>query len=232
MHRLVALLPFKAHSERVPGKNFREFAGKPLFRWMLDKLLAVQEIDLVVVNTDAEHILADVGLVSRERLLIRPRAPQLCGDFVSMNLIIADDVQAVPADTYLMTHTTNPLLSVDFIRRAIDRFREAHIRNEADSLFSVTKFQLRFYGAHGEPINHDPKNLIRTQDLIPWFAENSNLYLFTRDSFSQTSARIGARPLLMETSTAESIDIDTQEDWDLAELVAEGLQRRNQREQT
>jgi len=69
--RVVALLPMKANSERVKGKNFRDFCGKPLFGWMLDTLLEVNEIDLVVINTDARHILAANGLVDSPRVLIR-----------------------------------------------------------------------------------------------------------------------------------------------------------------
>src|SRR5262249_9017177 len=53
VRRVVALLPMKGHSERVPGKNFRDFCGKPLFRWILDSLLSLPEIGLVVINTDA-----------------------------------------------------------------------------------------------------------------------------------------------------------------------------------
>ncbi|MEO7797673.1 MAG: hypothetical protein ABIY47_08115, partial [Opitutaceae bacterium] len=47
----VALLPIKANSQRVRGKNFKELQGKPLFQWILDSLLAVDEIELVVINT-------------------------------------------------------------------------------------------------------------------------------------------------------------------------------------
>jgi len=94
----IALLPMKAHSARVSGKNFREFAGKPLFRWILDTLLKAKEIDRIVINTDAREILAEKGLVSTDRILIRDRKPEICGDFVSMNLVIADDLENVPAD--------------------------------------------------------------------------------------------------------------------------------------
>ena len=115
---LVALLPMKANSERVKGKNFREFAGKPLFRWILDTLLDVDEIDCIVINTDARSILAEHGLVETNRIMIRDRKADLCGDRVSMNMIIEDDINNVKADTYLMTHTTNPLLSSSTVRRS------------------------------------------------------------------------------------------------------------------
>jgi CMP-N-acetylneuraminic acid synthetase len=220
----IALLPMKAHSARVSGKNFREFAGKPLFRWILDTLLEVKEIDRIVINTDARDILAEKGLVDTDRILIRDRKPEICGDFVSMNLVIADDLENVPADAYVMTHTTNPLLSAGTMRAALASYGAGVASGAHDSLFTVNKFQTRFYREDGSPVNHDPDNLIRTQDLEPWFEENSNLYIFSRDSFAATNARIGKKPILFETPRAESADIDDQDGWDIAETLAKAGQ--------
>lgn len=219
-HHTVALLPMKAHSARVSGKNFRTFAGKPLFRWILDTLLSVSEIEKVVINTDARDILAANGLVDSERVLIRDRKPEICGDFVSMNLVLADDVAAIESDAYLMTHTTNPLLGADSIRGALAAYHAGVAAGTCDSLFTVNKFQTRFYRADGSAVNHDPNNLIRTQDLEPWFEENSNLYLFNRASFAASGARIGKKPAMFETPRRESADIDDQEGWDIAEVMA------------
>jgi CMP-N-acetylneuraminic acid synthetase len=216
--RIVGLLPMKANSERVKGKNFRIFNGKPLFRWVLDSLLSLDSIDQVVINTDARAILAENGLVDSDRVLIRDRPSEICGDFVSMNRILADDLAHVPADVYLMTHTTNPLLSGETVRAALARFEAA--RGEFDSLFNVNRFQTRFYRADGSPVNHDPNNLVRTQDLEPWYEENSNLYIFTRDSFARTKARIGSKPMMFETPRMESFDIDTPVDWTICEIVS------------
>ena len=216
---LVALLPMKAHSERVAGKNFRYLAGKPLFRWMLDKLVGLAEVEQVVINTDARPILENNGVSSGGKILIRDRDPHLCGDFVSMNRIIEDDIHEIEADTYLMTHATNPLLSSQTMLKALSIFGRGQQDNSCDSLFSVTKYQSRFYRANGEPINHDPTNLVRTQDLEPWFEENSNLYIFTRESFARTGSRIGNRPFLFQTPRAEGIDIDDAETWLIAEAI-------------
>ena len=191
-----------------------------MFRWVLDALLALDEIDEVVINTDARHILAENGLVEGGRVRIRDRRPELCGDTVSMNLILADDIAAVAADTYLMTHTTNPMLGTTTIRAALADYRRGLAEGRADSLFTVNRIQTRFYRADGSPVNHDPDNLIQTQDLEPWFEENSNLYIFSRESFASTNARIGRKPLLHEMDRIEAIDIDTPEDWALAEAVA------------
>jgi len=225
--RIVALLPMKANSERVKGKNFRDFCGKPLFRWILDTLLEVKEIDQVIINTDARQILADNGLTDTDRITIRDRKPEISGDMVSMNLVLADDVANVPADVYLMTHTTNPLLSADTIRKALAAFQEARAAGRADSLFTVDKVQTRFYRADCSPVNHDPDKLIPTQHLEPWFEENSNLYLFTGDSFAKTNARIGKQPMMYEGPFFESIDIDTPADWDFAVVAARYLLEQN-----
>lgn len=221
--RITALLPMKANSERVRGKNFRDFNGKPLFQWILDSLLAVSEIDQVVINTDARAILEQHGLTSNERIVVRDRRAEICGDQVSMNLVLADDVANVESDVYLMTHTTNPLLSADTIQRAIRAFHQASACGKADSLFAVTRFQTRFYQSDATPINHDPNHLIPTQELEPWFEENSNLYCFTKESFESTGARIGKRPLLFETPRLEAIDIDTPDDWDLCLAVSKSV---------
>jgi len=224
--KIVALLPMKANSVRVKGKNFREFCGKPLFRWILDTLLQVEEIDQIIINTDARHILAENGLVDTDRITIRDRKPEICGDHVSMNLVLADDVANVPADLYLMTHTTNPLMSADTVRKAIAAFLDAKAAGSADSLFTVDKVQTRFYRADCSPVNHDPDNLIPTQNLEPWFEENSNLYLFTADSFAKTRARIGTQPMMYEGPYFESIDIDTPADWDFAVVAARFMQEQ------
>lgn len=224
--RLVALLPMKANSQRVKGKNFKNFCGRPLFRWVLDTLLSVKAIDLIVINTDAREILTKNGLVETDRISIRDRKPEICGDHVSMNRVIADDLSNVPADAYLMTHTTNPLLSAATIEKALEQFLDARSVSRGDSLFTVDKVQTRFYRADASPVNHDPDNLIPTQELEPWYEENSNLYIFTRESFASTGARIGKRPLMYQGPVFESIDIDTPEDWDFAVLAAQYLQRK------
>ena len=203
----------------MPRKNFKKLHGKPLFRWILDELLALPFVTEVVINTDAEAELRYAGLADAERVAITRRRRELCGDDVSMNRIIEDDLDAFPeTDHFLMTHTTNPLLSRETIERAWTTYIKS-LEKGFDSLFSVNRFQTRFYRDDGTPINHDPNNLIPTQDLEPWYEENSCLYIFNRESFGRTNARIGARPTLFETPPLESVDIDEPKDWELAEAL-------------
>ena len=89
-----------------------------------------------------------------------------------------------------------------------------------DSLLAVNRFQSRFYTSDGEPVNHDPENLIPTQDLEPVYEENSCLYVFTKESFAKKNRRIGLNPRMFPTPKIESIDIDDEFTFRLAELLA------------
>ena len=218
--KCVALLPMKAHSERVKGKNFREFIDKPLFEWTLGNLLDVEAVDQVVINTDAEDILEHkYEILKHPKVLTRERREAIRGDFVSMNKVIADDLEATNADFYLMTHTTNPLISSATFAAAVEKYLEINQGTEYDSLFSVNRFQSRFYDSQLKAVNHDPNVLLRTQDLPPLYEENSCFYLFNHESFRKTDSRIGATPFLFDTPRLESVDIDDQETWDLAESI-------------
>lgn len=223
--KVVALLPMKEHSERVPNKNFKDFCGKPLFRWVLDLLLDNRSIDQIVINTDADILLSDQALNDNPRIILRERPADIRGDYVSMNEVIADDVSAIESDVYLMTHTTNPLLKAETIGRALDLFVTGKAEGY-DSVFTVNKIQTRFYDYQCQAINHDPNNLIRTQDLEPYYEENSNLYVFSSDSFAKSKARIGVKPQFLVTEPMESTDIDTPDDWDLAEVLVEFYRKK------
>lgn len=226
--RIVALLPMKTNSERVKRKNFRDFNGKPLFFHILNTLLSLPEIEKVIINTDASHILSNYPIIKNERVVIRDRNADIRGDTVSMNFIIQDDINNISSDIYLMTHATNPLLSANTIKKAIYYFLENEKQGACDSLFTVNRIQTRFYRADGSAVNHSLKELIPTQNLEPWFEENSNLYIFTKESFKSTNARIGKHPILFETSRLESIDIDTEKDWDFALLADRYLNQNNE----
>ena len=225
--KIIALLPMKAHSERVNNKNFKCISGKPLYHWIIDSLVETGIIDSIVINTDSDCILKNEDLLKSEKFIVRKRKEKLCGDFISMNSVLKDDILNVDSDIYLMTHTTNPLLSSNTINEAVKIF----INNSGkyDSLFSVNKFQTRFYKIDGKAINHDPDNLIRTQDLEPWYEENSCLYLFTKESFLKTNARIGKRPYLYLTPKVESIEIDTTDDWDIARILLNNFKNQDLR---
>ena len=216
MPSLVALVPMRHHSQRVPGKNYRPLAGKPLFHHILETLLSVSEIDQVVVDTDSEPVMDGLRQHFPQVVIIN-RPEDLRADDVPMNDILLYDTAQVPADFYLQTHSTNPLLRPETVSRAIEMFLDAY--PEKDSLFSVTRWQTRLYDQHGMAINHDPTVLIQTQDLPPVYEENSCLYLFTRKNLLGRHHRIGANPILFEIDAAEAWDIDEELDFAITDFL-------------
>jgi len=222
---VTALVPFKLNSERVPNKNFRFLNGRPLYWWVLESLIKSDCINKIVIDTDARELIETLGVPNSLEVIIKDRKNELCGDNVSMNLIIRDDINDFEDSTFLMTHTTNPFVEPSTFARAIGQYKLGVRRGEIDSIFSVNKLQARLYKEDLTPINHDPQNLIRTQDLKPIYEENSCFYIFSKESFNIYEARIGARPGISITSGIESIDIDTEDDWALAELVARGFKK-------
>ncbi len=218
-HRLVALVPMRHHSERVPGKNYRMVAGRPLYAYVLETLSACPELEAIVVNTDSPEIQA--GIAARfPQVVVLDRPEHLRADSLSINEVLAYDLTQVSAGFYLQTHSTNPLLRPETIRAAIAAFFQAY--PEVDSLFGVTRLQTRLWDGAGSPLNHDPQALLRTQDLKPVFEENSCLYIFERELFQHRRNRLGERPLMYEIASEEAWDID--EEWDLK--VAEALLTR------
>jgi CMP-N-acetylneuraminic acid synthetase len=215
--QVIALLPMKGHSERVPNKNLKLFAGKPLYHAVMHSLLNCEYISEVYINTDSEKI-ADDAIKNFNRVKIVWRPESICGDFVSMNEIIAYDIQQCDAEHFIQTHATNPLLKSETLNRAISfYFNSLHTY---DSVFSVTKIQTRLYWKDGSPVNHNPEELIRTQDLPPVFEENSNFYIFSKSSFHNSGKkRIGKIPAMFEMSKLEAVDIDEPEDFELAEIL-------------
>jgi CMP-N-acetylneuraminic acid synthetase len=214
--RIVALVPMRDRSERVPGKNHRPFRGRPLYARIVDALLACRRIAEVVIDTDSPTILDDAARrFPAVRLLERPA--HLRDGMTPMNDVLLHDVDRVAADFYLQTHSTNPLLRSSTIDEAIARFLAA--RPAHDSLFGVTRLQTRLWNAQGQPLNHDPDVLLRTQDLPPVFEENSCLYLFDGATLRARRNRLGARPLMFEIAPLEAWDIDEEHDFAIAEAL-------------
>lgn len=221
--QFVALVPMKGHSERVPNKNLKDFNGRPLFHCVVDALLKSKNVSQVVINTDSEEI-AKSALDNFDRVTIVNRPEEIQGDFVSMNKVIEHDLSQVDGDYFLQTHSTNPLLTAETIDKAIEAFH--NLDSNFDSLFSVTRHQARFFDKDEIPVNHNPDELLRTQDLPPLYEENSNIYLFSRDSFQKTNARIGAHPKIFEMDKIEAIDIDEPEDFIIAESLYKALRMK------
>jgi len=216
-----ALVPMRHHSQRVPGKNYRPLAGKPLYQHIIETLLAVPEITKVVVDTDSEPVMDGLRR-DFPQVIILPRPEHLRADTIPMNEILLYDTAQILAEFYLQTHSTNPLLRAATISRSIQVFQAEYPRH--DSLFSVTRLQARLYDQNGNAMNHDPHILLQTQDLPPVYEENSCIYIFNRANLERRRNRLGDRPLLFEIDADEAWDIDEELDFAITDFL---MQQRN-----
>jgi CMP-N-acetylneuraminic acid synthetase len=212
----IALVPMRHHSVRVPGKNYRDLGGSPLYHHVVRTRLECPSISRIVIDTDSPVITADcTRSFPTVQLLQRPA--HLTADTVPMTEVLAHDIAQVPGERYLQTHSTNPFLSSDTIERAL-AFYTSH-SDAYDSLFSVTRLQARLWSHDGKPLNHDPGVLLRTQDLAPVYLENSLFYVFTASLLRRTGRRIGERPAMFEVEPMESIDIDDEATFTMADAM-------------
>jgi len=222
--KIKALVPMKGNSQRVPNKNMKSFDGKPLYHAIVKSLLDSKYIQNVIINTDSKTIVKDIQENFKNKVSIINRPTQIQGDFISMNDIIAYDLSQLEGEHFLQTHSTNPLLKTKTIDKAIEKYFET--LNKFDSMFAVTKVQTRFYDKNAKAINHNPNELLRTQDLEPMYEENSNFYIFSKKSFKNSNnKRIGLKPQIFEINRLEAIDIDEIEDFILAELLYKNKDR-------
>lgn len=212
---VVALVPMRHNSERVPGKNYRQFGDAPLFHHVVRTLLATPEVDEIIIDTDSPTITDQCAQTFPDvRVLERPA--HLTAGEIPMNTIIEHDLSHTEADVVLQTHSTNPLLRPETVSSALRMYLDD---DACDSVFTVTRLQQRLWSADGGAVNHDPKVLLRTQDLPPLFIENSCAFVFERDLIARTGNRIGANARMLEMDPIEAMDIDEEPDFLLAEAA-------------
>lgn len=217
---MTAFLPVKEKSERVPNKNFRIFEGRYLFEHMLATLSAARHVREVVVSTDSDWLL---GYLRQEWPHVLPikRSKVLAQGSTPMNLVIEDMLSKSSGEFFLQAHATSPLLRRETIDSAIEQFFEYWPAKT--SLFSVTEKRERLWSVKGKPLNHDPQELLPTQQLEPFLVENSGIYIFQREVFSGAGNRISADPQLFPISQIEAMDIDDESDYVIAQAVARHL---------
>ena len=219
-NKVVAIVPMRHSSERVKGKNYRDFAGKPLFHHIVGSLLASEKIDQVIIDTDSPIIMEQTAALFPE-VLVLERPEHLRDGGIPMNDVLLNICNTVESDFYLQTHSTNPLLSTDTLNKGIDWFFQHYPMY--DSMFGVTKFQVRLWDQLSRAINHNPAILLRTQDLPPLYMENSCIYMFSKEILMKNHNRLGDRPLMFEMSEIEAQDIDVELNFKVAEFLYKEL---------
>lgn len=229
---ICAIIPIKHLSTRVPEKNYRDFNGKPLFRIILDTLLSFDELDRIVIDTNSPIVKNTViAEYDDSRITVYDRPEHLWAGDIPTNLLFENLIADLDLnyDLFIQTHVTNPLLTLNTIRKSIEYFvqkqKEGH-----DSLFSVKKHQTRLYTLKDNEVlalNHNPSELLPTQDLEPLYEENSCIYIFTRETLFKKHHRIGYDPVIYVMDDIESIDIDIETDFLIAEILYRNLNKIN-----
>lgn len=209
--KIVAIVPMKLNNRRLPQKNTKPFHnGKPLCYYILSTLLKIKEISEVYVycsNPDIKEYLPE-GI----KYLQRPES--LDQDTTKMNEVLECFAGEVPADIYVMTHTTAPFISAESIEKGIQAVKE----NGYDSAFAVKKLQ-DFLWKDGQPFNYKLDAIPRTQDLPIFYEETSGFYIYHSDVITKLKRRIGNHPYMVEVSEIESVDIDEAEDFEIADAI-------------
>jgi CMP-N-acetylneuraminic acid synthetase len=211
-----ALLFMKGESERIPQKNIKQLCNRPLFHWIIETLSKSEYISEVILNTDDLEIAREATDNFNVTIHMRPEyLLHITSNEASQ--IMTHDLSITEGEHFLQTHSTNPLLKPDTVDKAV----EAYFENLGthDSLFSVTPLQKRFYWENNKAINHDPFNMIRTQELPVIYEENSCIHIFSRKIFKETGSRIGRCPRMFSMDPYEAIDIDEPFDFSIAEAL-------------
>lgn len=211
-------IPIKTESQRVNGKNFRTLSSKKLYQRVIDKVSTGFLRDWsVYVDTDSDEIIyycRDIHNVTAYR-----RLETLEGNEVSVCNLIDHFIREFEIiGPVCQVHTTTPFLKPKTLKNAYRMFNKGY-----DSVVSCTEFKTRFwryedsYNSYA-PINHNPARLEQTQDLPPYYEENSAFYMFYAEDFIMSKMRIGLNPYFFKLSFPENMDIDTEDDWKLVEL--------------
>lgn len=215
-------LPTRKGSERVKGKNTRLFAGISggLLKIKLQQLLALAEVDEVVLSTNDPDSLLVAAEFSDKRLKVAERPNELA--LSSTDLI--DLVQYVPTvcscDHILWTHVTSPFTSTEQYNNAIGEYFCA-INLDYDSLMSGNRYRNYLWSAEENDIVNREGSIRwpRTQDLKKWYKVDSAVFLASRSIYANENNRIGNKPYLFEQEARHSFDIDYEDDFVLAEML-------------
>ena len=131
-----------------------------------------------------------------------------------MNEVLQCFAKEVPADVYVMTHTTAPFVT----KHSIEAGLQAVINEGYDSAFAAKKLQ-DFIWKDGKPFNYELNNIPRTQDLPVLYEETSGFYIYRKEVMTRLNRRIGDNPFIVEVGEIEGVDIDELEDFMIADAI-------------
>ncbi|GGW87181.1 acylneuraminate cytidylyltransferase family protein [Salegentibacter mishustinae] len=210
MKKLVAVIPVRAGSQRVKDKNFRPFAGKSLLEHKLE-LIKTLPVDDIVVNTDSERA---IEIAKEYGVNYHRREPYYASSKCSNSEFHHYLAKVTEGKEILVAQVTAPLIKRESYLKAIEEF----YKNDCNSLMSV-KVLKEFIWYKGKPLNYSIEKTPNSQDLPEYLVPTFGLVVVNRDAMLGSRSYIGSKPYFLPISQEESIDIDTDIDFDFAEYM-------------
>lgn len=212
--KVIAFATIKLNSERVPHKNIQPIGSKPLCYHILNTALTVKGIDDVVVYCSDEKV---KEYIPKEARFIQ-RDKWLDGSQIRAKETYTAFLNEVDADVYIALCTTSPFTKKDTLENALNKV----LYEGYDSAFSARRMQT-FAWYQRKPINYNPAEVPKTQDMEPVFIETSAFFIFKKELWTEYGRRIGFRPYIQEVDEIEGVDIDTVDDLKFAQIVADNV---------
>lgn len=225
---IVAVITARGGSKRIPLKNIREFAGKPMIAWSIVAAKNSGLFDRIVVSTDSEEIAEIARKWGAETPFMRPA--HLADDHTPTAPVLLHALEELESagdkiDFACCIYPTAPFLLPDDLRKGLAAVRD----NGAPAALSVTSFDfpiLRAFKTESDgsiSFNWPEHELTRSQDLPEFYHDAGQFYWVNAEKFHASSRLImhGAQPVILPRKRVQ--DIDTQEDWEAAELMMRAL---------
>lgn len=215
--KVVAMIPIKLNNERLPGKNLKIFSdGTPLVKFIQKSCINAKMVDEVYLYCSSTEIIP--YLISNVKFVKRPSF--LDNDDSNCNDIIREFMKVIDADIYVVSHATGPFTTSDNINNVI----EGMVSGDYDSGFLATEIRQFLWKKNGA-LNFDLNNFPRTQDLEPIYCETPGAYVFYKETFIQYNRRVGATPYIHKVTELEGRDIDTVEDFTIADMLYSSINK-------
>jgi N-acylneuraminate cytidylyltransferase len=230
--QIIAIIPARGGSKRLPQKNILPLVGKPLIAYSIEQAKASSLIKCVIVSTDDRKIETVAKEYGAE---VVKRPSELSGDMATSELALLHvldhlfEVEHFSPDLVVFLQCTSPLRDGSDIENAIRTLRE----NNADSLFSACRFNKCIWEIRNGalfPINYDYKNRWREQDFPLQFKENGSIYVFKPWVLRELNNRLGGIIALYEMDFLHSFQIDSTEDLELCEFVIKNQLNKKRKE--
>lgn len=223
----IAIIPARGGSKRLPGKNIKALGGKPLIIWTIEAALFCDLFDSVLVSTDCHKIAKIARSAGASVPFIRPT--DLSGDTATTNDVVSHAVSFIE-DSLAKSVTTVTLLQPTSPLRTSADIKAAHAllkKHDAEAIVSVCELEhpIQFcsqFAPDGSMNDFiDTNHLARTQDLAPYYRLNGAIYIFKKNYVGKLHELYGERTFPYVMTNQSSVDIDTQEDFSLAEYYLE-----------